>query len=125
MKLNSLTESESIAMKCVWDLGDEHTRLAQIMSRANDYYKKNWKPQTVSTFLGKLVRKGYLSQYRDGRYFYYRILISKHEYCTQQLRGIMDFWDDGNIDLFCDELFDKKTFTLSDRKTLVQRAQKL
>lgn len=73
MRAKPLTESEKITMKCVWDIGDG-ARLSRIMTLANDKYGKEWKPQTVSTFLGKLVRKGFVEQYRDGRYFYYRIL---------------------------------------------------
>ena len=39
MKVNGLTESEKIIMKCVWDLGDG-ARLAHIMEVANGKYKK-------------------------------------------------------------------------------------
>ena len=88
------------------------------MSLANYKYKKDWKPQTVSTFLGKLVRKGFLEQYRDGRYFYYRILIDKHEYRTQMLRDDMEFWADNDMELYCTELLDKKTFTPKERQVL-------
>ena len=62
MRAKPLTESEKITMKCVWDIGDG-ARLSRIMTLANDKYGKEWKPQTVSTFLGKLVRKGFVEQY--------------------------------------------------------------
>lgn len=120
MRAKALTESEKITMKCVWDLGDG-ARLAHIMGLANDTYKKDWKPQTVSTFLGKLVRKGFLEQYRDGRYFYYRILIDKHEYRTQMLKDDMEFWDNGDMELYCKELLDKKTFTAKERRILREK----
>ncbi len=120
MKAKALTESEKVTMKCVWDLGDG-ARLAHIMGLANEKYKKDWKPQTVSTFLGKLVRKGFLEQYRDGRYFYYRILISKHLYRTQMLKDDVEFWDDGDMEIYCSELLDRKTFTSSERRILLER----
>ncbi len=112
-----LTESEKITIKCVWDIGDG-ARLSHIMAQANDKYGKAWKPQTVSTFLGKLVRKGFLEQYRDGRYFYYRILIDKHTYRSQMLRDDVAFWDDDDLEAFCSELFDERTFTTRDRSRL-------
>lgn len=31
-----------------------------------------WKPQTVSTFLNRLVKKRYLSMWKKGRYYYYK-----------------------------------------------------
>lgn len=117
MRAIPLTESEKITMKCVWDIGDG-ARLSRIMTLANDNYGKEWKPQTVSTFLGKLVRKGFLEQYRDGRYFYYRILIDKHTYRTQMIRDDVEFWDDGNLEVFCSELMDKNTFSAKERRQL-------
>ena len=123
MKVNGLTESEKITMKCVWDLG-EGARLAHIMEVANSRYKKNWKPQTVSTFLGKLVRKGFLEQYRDGRYFYYHILVSRHDYRCRMLRDDLDFWDDGDVDEFVSELMDKKTFSIEQRTEILKMVSK-
>ena len=117
MRAIPLTESEKITMKCVWDIGDG-ARLSRIMTLANDKYGKAWKPQTVSTFLGKLVRKGFVEQYRDGRYFYYRILIDKHAYRTQMIRDDVEFWDDDNLETYCSELFDKKTSSVKERKEL-------
>lgn len=117
MRAKPLTESEKITMKCVWDIGDG-ARLSCIMTLANDKYGKEWKPQTVSTFLGKLVRKGFVEQYRDGRYFYYRILIDKHTYRTQMIRDDVEFWDDDSLEMYISELFDKKTFTAKERKQL-------
>ncbi len=123
MKVNGLTESEKITMKCVWDLG-EGARLAHIMEVANSRYKKNWKPQTVSTFLGKLVRKGFLEQYRDGRYFYYHILVSRHDYRCRMLRDDLDFWDDGDVHEFASELMDKKTFSIAQRTEILKMVSK-
>lgn len=117
MRAKPLTESEKITMKCVWDIGDG-ARLSRIMTLANDKYGKEWKPQTVSTFLGKLVRKGFVEQYRDGRYFYYRILIDKHTYRTQMIRDDVEFWDDDSLEMYISELFDKKSFTAKERKQL-------
>ncbi|HBI62605.1 MAG TPA: hypothetical protein DDY31_15580 [Lachnospiraceae bacterium] len=117
MEIKALTESEKVTMKCVWDLGDG-TRLAHILALANEKYGKDWKSQTVSTFLGKLVLKGYLEQFRDGRYFCYRILISKTDYRCQELAREMHFWDDGDMELFASELLNEKTFTAQEREIL-------
>ena len=117
MEIKALTESEKITMKCVWDLGDG-TRLAHILALANEKYGKDWKSQTVSTFLGKLVLKGYLDQYRDGRYFCYRILISKSDYRCHELAREMHFWDDGDMELFASELLNEQTFTQQEMEIL-------
>lgn len=117
MKAKALTESEKITMKSVWDLGDG-VRLSHVRDHVNEKYQRNWKPQTVSTFLGKLVNKGYLEQYRDGRYYYYRILVDKHTYRTQMIREDMEFWDDNDMEMYCSELLDPKTFSSEERQIL-------
>ncbi|MCR5202140.1 MAG: BlaI/MecI/CopY family transcriptional regulator [Lachnospiraceae bacterium] len=117
-KFEKLTDSEAIIMKCVWDLGDG-VRLAFIMDLANKKYDKNWKPQTVSTFLSKLVKKGFIEQYRYGRYYYYKILISKHAYRTRLIREEVLFWENGNVMNFCSNLLDDNTFSDEDKKELV------
>ena len=55
MTLASLTDCEQLVMKTVWD-AEEELSLMEIMQRVNDRYHKDWKPQTVSTFLARLVR---------------------------------------------------------------------
>lgn len=123
MNSNQITESEKITMKCVWDLGNG-ARLAQILELADTKYGRDWKPQTVSTFLGKLVRKGFLEQYRDGRYFYYRIIVKKEDYRCRLIRDEINFWEDGDISLFAGELLNQKTFTEEERKIFVEALKK-
>lgn len=101
MTLEKLTECEQLVMKTVWDAEDE-LDLTEIMTRVNDKYHKNWKPQTVSTFLARLVIKGYLRHYRQGRVFFYQILIPMGEYRTQLTHDYVDFWYHGNVDEFLD-----------------------
>lgn len=122
MEIRALTESEKVTMKCVWDLGDG-TRLAHILGLANEKYGKEWKSQTVSTFLGKLVLKGYLEQYRDGRYYCYRILISKREYRCHELAKELQFWNEGDAALLAEELLDENTFTPAQREALKKAMQ--
>lgn len=85
-----VTECEQLIMKVVWDAGEELS-LMEIMQRANDKYYMNWKPQTVSTFLARLVRKGYLKHHRQGRVFLYQILIPFKEYRNYITREFMHF----------------------------------
>ena len=99
MTHETLTDCEQLVMKTVWDAEDELS-LMEIMQRVNDKYHKKWKPQTVSTFLARLVRKGYLRHYRQGRVFFYQILIPMEEYKAQMTKEYVDFWNHGNADEF-------------------------
>lgn len=97
--MEKLTACEELVMKTIWDAGEELS-LTEIMQRTNEKYHKEWKPQTVSTFLGRIVRKGYLRSYRQGRVFFYKILIPLEAYKGQQANELVEFWHHNNADEF-------------------------
>ncbi len=99
MKLENLTDCEQLVMKTVWDAAEELS-LMEVMQRVNTKYHKQWKPQTVSTFLARLVRKGYLRHYRQGRLFFYQILVPLEEYKGQLTNDYVTFWNHDNADEF-------------------------
>ena len=99
MTLKNLTDCEQLVMKTVWDAAEE-IGLMEILQRVNSKYGKKWKSQTVSTFLARLVRKGYLRPYRQGRVFYYQVLVPLEEYRDQLTDNYIDFWYRGNRDEF-------------------------
>lgn len=86
-------------MKTVWD-AERELDLADITLRVNEAYDKEWKPQTVSTFLARLVKKGYLKNYRQGRVFYYQILVPQKEYLGKLAERFLKFWKQENVDIF-------------------------
>lgn len=98
-RMEKLTACEELVMKTVWDAGEELS-LMEIMQRVNDKYHKEWKPQTVSTFLARIVRKGYLRHCRQGRVFFYQILVPLEEYKGQQAKEFVEFWHQDRADEF-------------------------
>ena len=119
MKFEKLTECEQLVMKVVWD-AEEELSLMEIMERVNTKYEKDWKPQTVSTFLARLVRKGYLQHYRQSRQFFYQILIQLEEYKGQLTNDYIEFWNHGNADEFLSALMKERDL----RKDEVDRIRK-
>jgi BlaI family transcriptional regulator, penicillinase repressor len=120
MKLEKLTDCEELVMKTVWD-AEEELSLMEVMSRVNEKYKKNWKPQTVSTFLARLVKKGYLRHYRQGRVFFYQILVPLDTYKGQLTNDYVNFWNHSNADEFLCALAEERPL----RQDEVERIQKL
>ena len=55
----ALSDSELFVMKIIWR-SEETLSLQDISERVNRIYGKNWKPQTVSVFLGRNVKKNLL-----------------------------------------------------------------
>lgn len=94
--LQELTHSELLVMKAVWDI-DKETSLSEILAHVNAEFQKEWKPQTVSTFLTKLVRKNYLILKRKGRDWVYEILVTAEEYQKQEMTNLLMFWGGNSV----------------------------
>ena len=50
--MEELTTAESMVMKTIWDHPHEMA-LQEIMKLTNETYGKDWKSQTVSTYIGE------------------------------------------------------------------------
>ncbi len=91
--MKDLTSAETIVMKTIWD-ADHEMSLSEIVRRANEAYEKDWKPQTVSTYLTKLVQKEFVRMHREGRFFFYEILVQEEDYRSEQADKFIKFWDE-------------------------------
>lgn len=56
--MEELTTAESMVMKTIWDHPHEMA-LQEIMKLTNETYGKDWKSQTVSTYIAKLVKRAF------------------------------------------------------------------
>lgn len=65
---NDLTNIEMLIMKCIWDTPEE-LALSQLVTMVNERFDKNWRPQTISTYLAHLVRKNYLTMLQIWKSF--------------------------------------------------------
>lgn len=110
-------------MKIIWD-STEDPALQEVMDGVNGENGKNWKPQTVSTFLARLVKKGYLTVYRKGRYSYYQPAVSKEEYWKATMQENARFFEKGDMAALachlCDDVLDKE-----DIKKLKQKLDEI
>lgn len=83
-------------MKIIWD-STEDLALQEVMDRVNQENDKSWKPQTVSTFLARLVRKGFLTVYRKGRYSYYQPAVSREDFWKATMQENARFFTKGDM----------------------------
>ena len=87
MNVEKLTESEEFVMRAIWDCKKEPI-LQDIVERVNDVYKRNWAPQTVSTFMTHLRRKNYIIMHKKGKVCSYEVKVSKDEYRMRKLKEL-------------------------------------
>ena len=95
--MKRLTECEELVMSVIWD-SNVSMNLPQIVRKVNARYGKTWATQTVSTFLVRLRRKNVIKAERDGRTFFYEVLVTKQEYTAMVARNVLNLWFDGDID---------------------------
>ena len=112
-----LTPSETLIMKCIWDSGQEMA-LGEILAQVNETYGKHWKSQTVSTFLGKLVYKGFVRMKRKGRRITYEILVDEKTYSAQQADQFVAFWNEGSVGQFLTAFYHDKKATKEELEEL-------
>ena len=99
MCMKSLTECEVVVMKCIWE-SDHPIALPEIIENVNEKYGKSWKPQTVSTFLTRLVKKDFLDMKRHGRTFLYTPLVSELAYGEREITKCANLWCNNDADTF-------------------------
>lgn len=96
MEKAALSDCEQMVMKCIWN-SKEDLGVQELTEIVNQRYERTWKLQTVSTFLARLVKKGYLEMYRRGRTFFYKPLVEEKEYKIQLMEEYIEFWNSGSI----------------------------
>lgn len=119
-----ISTCERMVMKIIWE-SEEDLDLAHVMNGVNEMFKKQWKPQTVSTFLSRLVKKGYLSVYRKGRYSYYQPLVAENDFKASTVSENISYFDHGNIGAFVCSLFDQMKLTKEDRERIKKKIDEL
>lgn len=82
MKRENASRCELEIMRVIW-ASEDAMALRPIMSAVNANTGNDWKLQTVSTFLVRLVQKGWIAGSKKGRYTYYRPLVSKKEWIIE------------------------------------------
>ncbi len=84
---HGLSEAEREIMQVMWETGEPMTA-SQLLSEFED--SKGWKPQTLNTFLTRLVSKGYLESHKCGNANIYSTLISKSEFESQEASEFLE-----------------------------------
>lgn len=123
MDINDISVCEKRVMKVIWD-SPEELALQEVMSKVNEETGKEWRPQTVSTFLARLVKKGFLTFYRKGRYSYYQPAISKEEFWRATMQENASFFKQGDMGELACALYED-ILTAEERNRLKEKIHEL
>lgn len=106
-----LSETEMEVMQIIWASGHPMTsgELLDIFARNKG---KEWKGQTMATFLARLVEKGVLiSTKQQGRTNIYEPCMSPEEYRSQEAKSLLKTLYEGSVKNFLATLYDGKELT--------------
>lgn len=75
---------------------------------------KEWKPNTVLTFLARLVEKGLLTAVKRGRSNEYKALVSEAEYKRFETRSFLNSVYNGSVKNFIAALYEGNDLTAEE-----------
>lgn len=122
--MKELTNAESMVMKTIWNHPQE-MGLHAIMTLTNETYGKTWKPQTVSTYIAKLVSKGFIRMKNSGRKAVYETIIPEASYRQYQNEKFIAFWNNGSITDFLRAYFENRTISDKELEELKKYMEEL
>ncbi len=75
----NLTKSEEEIMELLWET-DRKMSSKEILDHFNEHCGKDWKKQTLNTFLAKLLQAGFIDRISKDRKYLYVPLITRMDY---------------------------------------------
>ncbi|MDO4554688.1 MAG: BlaI/MecI/CopY family transcriptional regulator [Lachnospiraceae bacterium] len=85
----TMSKTEYEIMEHFWNTGEEFS-FSELMVYFNEEEHREWKKQTLNTFLMRLIQKGILTFRKEGKKSIYRYKLSKAEYETRCAEDILD-----------------------------------
>lgn len=87
MNKEKLTECEEMVMSVIWKV-DEDPDVQQVSEQLKTKFGKDWKIQTILTFIARMREKGYISTHRVGRCNRYHPEIDLQQYRAWKLEEV-------------------------------------
>jgi BlaI family penicillinase repressor len=105
-----LSKTEMEVMQIIWASDHPMTsgELLDIFARNKG---KEWKGQTIATFLARLVEKGVLTSIKQGWANIYEPRMSPEEYRSQEAKSLLETLYEGSVKNFLATLYDGKELT--------------
>lgn len=119
-----LSETEHEIMNFFWAAETEYD-FASLMKYFNEQGGKNWKKQTLNTFLSRLLDKGLLKRRMEGRKAYYRYRLDQKQYEQEKAKEVLENGYDGKISHFIAALTGNDSISDADEQELMEYIQKM
>ncbi|MDQ0221178.1 BlaI/MecI/CopY family transcriptional regulator [Peribacillus cavernae] len=92
-KLPQISEAELEIMKVIWKYPNINTN--EVIEKLSKTSK--WSPKTIQTMLLRLIKKGALNHYKEGRVFAYTPNVAESEYIEVESRSFLNRFYNGTL----------------------------
>ncbi|MCK9443496.1 MAG: BlaI/MecI/CopY family transcriptional regulator [Tissierellaceae bacterium] len=117
INFQKLSETEMEVMQVIW-AAEHPITSGELLDIFSQQKGKNWKGQTISTFLARLVEKGVLISIKQGRANIYKPRISPEEYRSHEAKSLLETLYEGSVKNFLTTLYDGKELTKEEMTEL-------
>jgi BlaI family penicillinase repressor len=118
-EFQKMSETEAELMKVIWEC-DHPVTSTELLRIFAEQKGKQWKGQTISTFLSRLVEKGVLTATRQGRTNLYEPRLSEEEYKLWEAESVLDELYQGSVKNFLSALYDSEKISKKEIDELKQ-----
>lgn len=116
-KWKKISESEKQIMEILWS--NEHPiTTSEILSKLPE--GRQWKQNTVITFLARLIEKGIVKAKRKGRANYYEACLTAQEYRSFETKQFIQDVHQGSVSGLISTLGDSGDITKEDIENLME-----
>lgn len=114
-----LSACETVIMKAIWD-EEGDISIPNLIEVLRTKWGKDYARTTVTTFLTKLMAKGYVETYRKGKLSYAHAVKSEEEYKRKLAASDRDFWFGGKITNLISALCSDQKLTQKEAEEIKQ-----
>ena len=118
MVQNAMSATEFYILKYLWSRETPAT-FTEIMTHFNEEEKKEWKKQTVNTFLTRLAQKGFLNIDKSGKRAIYIPSVSRKKYYEDYAQQIIEDSYEGSLKNFVCAFTENHNLTSNEKEELL------
>ena len=121
---NAMSATDFYILKYLWSRETPAT-FSEIMTHFNEEEKKEWKKQTVNTFLTRLAQKGFLNIDKSGKRAIYIPSVSKKKYYEDYAQQIIEDSYEGSLKNFICAFTENHKLTSNEKEELLTYVRSL
>lgn len=119
-----ISDSEFLILEYLWSQSEPQT-FGNIMHHLSAHADKDWKKQTVNTFLLRLSKKGCLKVDKSGPHALYQAAFSREEYYGEYARKIVQDSFRGSLSSFVSAFTGSEKLSEAEKQRLLKYIEDL